>query len=141
MIEKQENLGTATGSLTPTGRRYSIFGTFTELLLQTRDSNQMHLDYFSHATFTMMILNKICSRSWILGSTSFCFQMILGSIVAIDQFKASKHKSIINVPFKVDTEVCIFQFVSIILCLSIQSDILTSIKTFTIWDEAATGNK
>jgi hypothetical protein len=80
-------------------------------------------------TFTLMMLTKLGSKSWVLGFFSFCFQMSLGLMIAWDQINESVGSSLFNVPFKVDNVVRVGQFLSLILCLATQSDILSSIQT------------
>ena len=59
--------------------------------------------------------------------------MTLGVMILFGQFNESEDSSIFGVPFKVDDpSVRVAQFLSIILCLSTQSDILTSIRSFLL---------
>ncbi len=61
---------------------------------------------------------------------SFAFQMILGTMIAIEQVDASSGTALFDVPFQVPTYVSVGQFLSIILCLATQNDILVSIRSF-----------
>jgi len=92
--------------------------------------------------YSLMIVSKSLSLPWILGFVSFCCQMILGVMIIYEQFSKSADSSIFGVPFKADnTSVHVAQFLAIILCLSTQSDILNSIRSFfllgfsTDWDQ------
>ena len=76
----------------------SFFPSHVELSAPDEEEN----DIIVQDTFAMMMISGVKSRSWILGSVSFCFQMILASLLVVDQFKVSEGSSLFDVPFKVD---------------------------------------
>lgn len=68
--------------------------------------------------------------------------MALGVMILIGQFNESEDSSVFGVPFKVDDpSVRVAQFLSIILCLSTQSDILTSIRSFLLLGKGSNWSK
>ena len=99
-------------------------------------SDSMPEDAFS----LMMIGGKPNERSWRLGAASFTFQMILCILIFIGQIKGGD-KNLFNVPFQVDMTVTAGQFMCILFCLAVQSDVITSIQTLKIlwkdphWDQ------
>ncbi len=100
-----------------------------------------NFETLEHDTFTLMMLADPWSRSWALGLASFLFQMILGTMIALNQTSLSVGSSIFNVPFKVDPIVRAGQFLTIVLCLLTQSDVITTIQSLILlgwgsnWDE------
>ncbi len=100
-----------------------------------------NFENLEHDTFTLMMLATPWSRSWALGIASFLFQTILGTMIALNQTKQSVGSSIFNVPFMVDPVVRAGQFLTILLCLLTQSDVITTIQSLILlgwgsnWDE------
>jgi len=89
-------------------------------------------DLLDEDTFTLMMLSKPRSKSWILGLAAFWFQITLSFLIAFDQIKESSDSSIFNVPFKVTSVVRFGQFLAIIVCLLTQSDVLSSIQVLVL---------
>ncbi len=56
--------------------------------------------------------------------------MILVIMILVDQVKSSENSTQFDVPFKVDNYVYVGQFLSIILCLGTQNDLLVAIRSF-----------
>jgi len=112
----------------------------------TGDPTDMPLE---QDTFLLMMISKACSKAWVLGLTNVAFQITLGIMILIDQIGAGNSSSDFNIPFTVKNEVRVGQFLTILLCLVTQRDVLTSIQTFIIlnkdsdWDKiiGEEGNK
>jgi len=112
----------------------------------TGDPTDMPLE---QDTFLLMMISKACSKAWVLGLTNVAFQITLGTMILIDQIGAGNSSSDFNIPFTVKNEVRVGQFLTILLCLVTQRDVLTSIQTFIIlnkdsdWDKiiGEEGNK
>ncbi len=96
------------------------------------DENNEFTTGLDEDTFSLMMLSEPCSQSWMLGISALTFQLVLGTFIAIDQIGESVDSSSFNVPFKVDPVVRFGQCLSIILCLSTQSDVLTAVQTLVI---------
>ncbi len=109
----------------------SFFSAFRSLHGIVSDGNRKSLD---EDTFSLMMVSSPCSLSWVLGLAAFLFQMILGTMMATNS-------SNFAVPFRVDTTILVAQFLVTILCLSIQSDVLTSVEMCVVlrsgsnWDQ------
>ncbi len=80
-----------------------------------------------------MMVSDPLSQSWTLGLIAFTFQMILGLMIATNQIMEGIGSSVFNIPFRVDPIVRGGQFLTIVLVLTTQSDILSSISTFIIF--------
>jgi len=130
--ELKEQVDIAVVGSTANRRGSTIFRTSFSHTKFSSDNNicDHQRDSLDADTFSMMTISKVGSLSWMLGAISFCFEMIFGSMIAINQFRLSTSSSTFDVPFKVDAEVRVVQFLTIIVALSIQTDILTSIRTF-----------
>ena len=83
-------------------------------------------------TYSLLTISSPRSLSWIVGLSTFFFQMALCMLIAANQFHQGTNSSLFNVPFKVDLIVSIAQFMSIFFCIFIQADALTSIETLTL---------
>ncbi len=114
---------------------FSFFRTYDKFIAPAEDGSETYLD---NDTFTLMMVHRVCSQAWALGILSYFFEMILGTLIALDQINLSEGSSLFDVPFNVDTVVRIGQFFSIFLCLSTQTDMLTSVQNLVI---LGTGNK
>eukprot|EP00554_Chaetoceros_debilis_P014083 CAMPEP_0194125450 /NCGR_PEP_ID=MMETSP0150-20130528/59470_1 /TAXON_ID=122233 /ORGANISM="Chaetoceros debilis, Strain MM31A-1" /LENGTH=1205 /DNA_ID=CAMNT_0038819261 /DNA_START=97 /DNA_END=3711 /DNA_ORIENTATION=- len=88
-------------------------------------SNNMPEDTFS----MMMIGGKPSTISWKLGALSFIFQMSLCILIFIGLIEDGV---ISNVPFQVDLTVRVGQFMCLLFCVVVQSDVVTSIQTLSI---------
>mmetsp|Transcript_7796 Transcript_7796/g.11548 ORF Transcript_7796/g.11548 Transcript_7796/m.11548 type:complete len:1061 (+) Transcript_7796:217-3399(+) len=88
-------------------------------------------------TFAMMMISKPGSKSWFLSGFSFSFQITLGTMILIDQLDGSKNNNRLDVPFKVTPVVYVGQVLSMILCLSTQTDVLTSIRSLILMGEGS----
>jgi len=109
-------------------KRYSIFRNLVGSSVSNKGNDVLVGD-----TFTLMMMADICSVSWILGVLAFFFQTTLGIVIAFDDILTSNNFLILDVPFKVSNIVRTGQFFSIVLCVLIQSDILSSIRTFVLF--------
>lgn len=84
---------------------------------------------FGQDTFTLMMLSHPLTKSWILGFFVVSFQITLGLIVLIFQLGEGNESTPFNVPHRVDLVIRISEFLTIILCLCTQDDILTAIDS------------
>ena len=112
----------------------------TSSILRRNLSNKLAEDAFS-----LMMISNVRSKAWALSCGSFVFQMSLISMICADQIEESVGSSLFNVPFDVAPAVRSGQFLSILFCVSTQSDIITSIRSFVLfwkdtrWDQALLG--
>lgn len=105
--------------------RHSVFRGSLGL---TDDSDEEQ-DILVSDTFTLMMLANVKSPSWVLGISSFLFQLILGGMVAYEQvFVQSSGTSTFNIPFTASVVVRSGQFFTIVLCLVTQKDVLSAIQ-------------
>ena len=72
------------------------------------------------------------SRFWIAGFFTFVCQIGLCALILIDQIKESINSTPFNIPYDVDLEVRAVQIMSIFFCVSMQTDIITSIQSLTL---------
>jgi len=95
-------------------------------------------------TYSLMMISSPCSLSWALGLATFIvFQLGLGILIVVDlsrqnseacQFELDQTTNIVekycipfNVPIRVPLEITIAQFITIILVLATQSDLVSSV--------------
>lgn len=84
-------------------------------------------------TYTLMMCSNLRSLGWFIGLFTFSIQFSLSLMIAIDQDVFSKDKFSF-LPIQVDWEVHVGQFLTLMLCLMSQEDVLTSIQTiFLLW--------
>lgn len=83
----------------------------------------------SKDTYTLMMLSEPVSLSWLLGFLAYFFQVTLGSMIIVDQIQYSLGSDVfLAAPTRVSMPVRIGQFLSIILCLSKQDDMLAAMQ-------------
>ena len=80
--------------------------------------------FFDEDTFAMMILAKPWSKDLNLAMITFSMQIIMGLLIVIDQLKSDS----VNCAFSVNIPLIAGQFLTIVLCLSMQTDIMTPVK-------------
>jgi len=132
---------------------------------QTSSQSQSPPEMFGldRDTFSLMMISKPWSREWLLGIiTSLVFQLGLGTMIVINlvheynstcynqfdkdfNFNMRKSNCVpFNVPIWVPLEVTLAQFITIIIVIATQSDLLTSVTTLVTlrknaehvrWDE------
>uniref|UniRef100_A0A7S3V3T9 Uncharacterized protein n=1 Tax=Chaetoceros debilis TaxID=122233 RepID=A0A7S3V3T9_9STRA len=80
---------------------------------------------FEEDTFSIMMLSKPYTKVWNLGIAAFIIQITLGSMILIKQVQALKEE---DFALKLDPLVLFGQGLTIMLCLSSQSDVLGPIN-------------
>ncbi len=83
-------------------------------------------------TFSLMSISHPNSQAWFLGLVAFAFQITLGLMIAMNQIIEGAGSSVFNIPFRVDPVVRVGQALTVILCLSTQSDIFSAIQYFIV---------
>ena len=68
------------------------------------------------------------SSTWFLGLFTFGIQFSLGLLILLNQWHNPKHKSDWDIPVRTDLVVIIGQFMSVIVALMTQIDILTTVR-------------
>lgn len=84
---------------------------------------------FDPDTFSLMMLAPVFSRDWALGISMITFQWMILFLILYDQVvKQSSGSSTLNIPYAVERSVTFGQFLGIVICVGVQSDVLSSIQ-------------
>jgi len=84
---------------------------------------------FDPDTFSLMMLAPVFSRDWALGLSAVLFQWMILFLILYDQVvKQSSGSSTLNIPYAVERSVTFGQFLGIVICVGVQSDVLSSIQ-------------
>lgn len=84
---------------------------------------------FDPDTFSLMMLAPVFSRDWALGMSAVTFQWMILALILYDQVvKQSSGSSTLNIPYAVERSVTFGQFLGIVICVGVQSDVLSSIQ-------------
>eukprot|EP00979_Chaetoceros_neogracilis_P015686 scaffold6385_cov207-Chaetoceros_neogracile.AAC.2 len=101
---------------------------------QVSDTDDDLLYILPSDTFTFMMVYKPLTLAWNIGIFSFTLQMLLLIMILISQVNEGDESTPFNVPFKVDNEVRIGQFLVILVCILSQDDVLTSLQSIcALW--------
>ena len=107
--------------------------TFWSSMTKSLSRNWNLTDSLQEDTFSLMMISKPKSLSWIIGCVTIVLQFLLAIMIAQDQISPqSSQSTIFNIPFTVDLSVRVGQFLSIIFCVLSQSDIIISIQTLCL---------
>ncbi len=83
-------------------------------------------------TYTLMMTKSTFTKSWWFGFIIFVVQVVLLSIIFHIQHRSSNDSTPFDIPFKVDLDVRISQFLAILISIMISHDIFMPIKDLTI---------
>lgn len=83
---------------------------------------------FDHDVFSLMMLHRVKSRDWALAICMIAFQWTYLIIILINLVGRGVFLSTFDVPYAVETEVTVGQFLGIFIVVGLQSDVLSSIR-------------
>jgi hypothetical protein len=83
---------------------------------------------FDEDTFSLMMLNPIVSRAWLIAVLSYLFQWITLTLIFVNLLSTSAKSSPLNIPYSVPLGVTVGQFLGIFICVGVQTDILSAIR-------------
>lgn len=67
-------------------------------------------------TFSRIMFHEVFSEPWLAGFFAFATQMIFAALILNSQIKESYMSTPFSIPFKVDAQVRVGQFLAIPLC-------------------------
>lgn len=86
----------------------------------------------THDIYSLMMIKRIFSKSWIFAMFIFTIQVCLLALIFQNQISSSVGSTIFNVPFKVTLGVRVAQFLAIFISIMISYDILMPIKDLSM---------
>lgn len=102
--------------------------TFAEFALRMKRENR-ELISFDMDTFSLMMLHPVYSHEWLLGVFVIVFVWMFMILIIYDaQSQADEAGTPLGIPYSVPIEVTIGQIFSVLVCVSAQTDILSSIR-------------
>jgi hypothetical protein len=102
--------------------------TFAEFALRMKRENR-ELVSFDMDTFSLMMLHPIRSHEWILGVFVIVFVWTFMILIISDaRSQAAEIGTPLGIPYNVPIEVTIGQIFSVLVCVSAQTDILSSVR-------------